>query len=132
MRHSVWWARLIDSSKIVRASSIAKFMWNMKYLPQMFRTSETTKLSNKGSFMLLFNCRKRRGNLLSFLLHLTNHRSSHRLLCLTYVFNAFATIVCWDTKIFAKRYLFLKLFTRNLTFLRRKSMPYNHISICPF
>ena len=62
--------------------------------------------------MLLFNCRKRRSNLQIFLLHLTNHRSTHRLLCLTYVFNASATIVCWDTKIFAKRFVLRTFYSK--------------------
>ena len=87
----------------------------------MFRISETPKLSNKGIFMLLFNCRKRRSNSQNFSLHLTNHRFSHRLPCLTYFFNAFATIVCWDPRIpILPRDLFFELFTRNLFFCDRK------------
>ena len=39
---------MIDSAKIAGASWIAKFMWTQK------DTSETIKLSNLGSFMLLF------------------------------------------------------------------------------
>ena len=44
---------MIDSAEIVRASWTAKFKWNTKKLLSRFRTSETVKLSNLGSFMLL-------------------------------------------------------------------------------
>ena len=47
---------MIDSAKIIGASWIAhaKFMWTQKKLPSRFRTSQTIKLSNLGSVMLLF------------------------------------------------------------------------------
>ena len=38
------------------------------------------------------------------------------LLCLTYVFNAFATTVCWDPRIFAKRFV-LRTFYSKFLFL---------------
>ena len=103
---------MIDWFKIVRASWITKFMWNTKYFPWRFCTSETPKLSNKDGFMLFFNCRKRRSNLQSFSLHLTNHRSSHGLLCLTHLFNSFATIVCWDPRIYAKRFVLRTFYSK--------------------
>ena len=45
---------MIDSAEIVGASWIAKFMWTQKNFLSRFRNSETIKLSNLGSFMLLF------------------------------------------------------------------------------
>ena len=102
-------------------------MWNTKCFPWRFCTSETPKLSNKDGFMLLFNCRKRRSNLQSFSLHLTNPRSSHGLLCLTYLFNAFATIVCWDPRIYAMRFVLRTFYSKFNFFSRRKSMPYNEL-----
>ena len=111
---------MIDWFKIVRASWITKFMWNTKYFPWRFRTSETPKLSNKDGFMLLLNCRKRRSNLQSFSLHLTNHRSSHGLLCLTHLFNAFATIVCWDPRVYAKRFVLRTFYSKFIFFATKK------------
>ena len=70
--------------------------------------------------MLLFNCRKRRSNLQSFSLHSTNHRSSHGLLCLTHVFNAFATIVYWDPRIFAKRFVLRTFYSKINFFVTKK------------
>ena len=45
---------MIDSAKFVRASWISKIHVNTKDLPSRFRTSQTIKLSNLGSFILLF------------------------------------------------------------------------------
>ena len=78
----------------------------------MFRTSEIPKLSNKIVFILLFNCRKRRSNSQIFWLHWTNHRFSQWLLCLTHVINTFATIVCWDPRIFAKRFVLRTFYSK--------------------
>ena len=55
-----------------------------------------------------------------FPLHLTNHRSSHGLLCLTHVFNAFATIVCWDPRIFAKRFVLRTFYSKFNFFVTKK------------
>ena len=102
---SIWWTHL-------KTYELLELPNSCETLNICLRTSETPKLSNKGNFMLLFNCRKRRSNSQNFSLHLTNHRFSHRLLCLTYVFNAFATRVCWDPRIFAKRFVLRTFYSK--------------------
>ena len=110
---SIWWTHLKTYELLELPNSCETLNICRKgFVPQ--------KPPNSQIMVILCYCLiVENGNSQNFSLHLTNHRFSHRLLCLTYVFNAFATRVCWDPRIFAKRFV-LRTFYSKLLFCYAK------------